>query len=171
MASRRQRSRKALVSLPKMESPQTHKLDLMTAIIVLAAVHLAVLGLWFLPRSVWEKVQAVGDRPVVMFRAVPMALAATWISFGIVGPLVDAEIGPHPAKPWDAVAVLIILSPYLLVFTTMLFAWPLIMIPPGARTSGAEGEARWFDRHPLPGLAIIGLVLVVGIAIGRLRDP
>jgi hypothetical protein len=140
----------------------------MTAVIVLAAVHLAVFGLWFLPRSVWEGLDAVssGYRLVAMFRAVPMALAAAWFSFGILGPLVETEMGPHPAQPWDAIAVLIILAPFLLVFLMMLFAWPLVMVPPGARTADAVGEARWFEHHPLPGLGIIGLLIIVGIAIG-----
>ena len=67
----------------------------MTAVVVLAAVHLAVLGLWFLPRSVWEWLQATtgGYRLVAMFRAVPMALAAAWFSFGILAPVVEAELG------------------------------------------------------------------------------
>ena len=140
----------------------------MTAVVVLAAVHLAVLGLWFLPRSVWEWLQATtgGYRLVAMFRAVPMALAAAWFSFGILAPVVEAELGTHAAKPWDAVAVLIILSPFLLVFVTFFFAWPMVMVPPGARTAAAVGESRWFERHPLPGLGIIGLLIVVGIAIG-----
>jgi hypothetical protein len=143
----------------------------MTGVIVLAAVHLAVFGLWFVPRPVWEQLDSVtaGYRLVGMFRAVPMALAAAWFSFGILGPLVEAEMGPHAAQPWDAIAVLIILAPFLLVFVTMLFAWPLVMVPPGARTADAVGEARWFERHPLPGLGIIGLIIIVGIAIGVAR--
>jgi hypothetical protein len=138
----------------------------MIAVIVLAAVHLAVLGIWFLPRSVWQWLDDNANRLLVLLRAVPMLVAVTWFTFGILAPVIEAEVGPHAPKPWDGLVLGILLSPFLLVLVTMMFAWPLVMLPPGARSVDARGESRWFEQHPLPGLGIIGLLIIVGIAIG-----
>src|SRR5438445_9086924 len=68
------------------------------------------------------------------------------------------------AKPWETLDLLLRLSPLLLVFVTVFFSWPLVLIPPGARTEELRGDARWFEQHPFVGLALIGVVIVVSIA-------
>src|SRR5437899_3576553 len=96
-----------------------------------------------------------------------MALVAGWISFGILGPLLDMILGKYAAKPWETLDLLLRLSPLLLVFVTVFFSWPLVLIPPGARTEELRGDARWFEQHPFVGLALIGVVIVVSIAASR----
>src|SRR5437660_10879310 len=87
-----------------------------------------------------------------------------WISCGILGLLLYKIRGKHAAKLWGTLELLLRLSPLLLVFVTVFFSWPLVLIPPGARTEELRGDARWFEQHPFVGLALIGVVIVVSIA-------
>jgi hypothetical protein len=97
-----------------------------------------------------------------------MALACGWLSFGIVGPLVTALLGEHPGSPWNSVEFLLIGSPFLLWFVTLFWGWPLLLIPPGARTPSALAELRWFERHPITGIGLVMLVILVAIGFSRL---
>lgn len=142
----------------------------MGALLFLGAIHAAVLGVWLLPRSAWEwlqtHVRARGGSFSSLLRSVPMALICGWISFAIILPISEAVFGKNPARPWDTVELIAFFAPSILWFITFMFAWPRVLIPPGARTEEAIGEAAWFGRHPLPGvLVILGLIcLGVGCA-------
>ena len=132
-----------------------------------APLAFTVLGIWFLPRPAWDWLQIHASSPrdlAAAIRAIPMALVAGWISFGILGPLLDMILGKYAAKPWETLDLLLRRSPLLLVFVTVFFSWPLVLIPPGARTEELRGDARWFEQHPFVGLALIGVVIVVSIA-------
>lgn len=140
----------------------------MDGIIFLVAIHLFVLGIWFLPRPAWMWLEANATNWVDLpagVRAIPMALVAGWLSFGIVGPILDRVLGTHGPEPLD---LLLRGSPFLLCAVTLFFSWPLILIPPGARTQEVRSDAAWFERHPFLGLGLVALVIILGIVIGWL---
>lgn len=134
-------------------------------IIFLLVIHLIVLGVWLLPRGAWVWLQGRPRDPAAFIRAIPAALVAGWVSFGIVIPILDDLFGKYPAKEFQGLDVLLGLSPFLLVFIPMFFSWPLVLIPPGARTEDAMAEARWFERHPFAGLGIVALVIALAFGL------
>lgn len=138
----------------------------MDGIIFLFAIHLFVLGVWFLPGPVWvwleDNATNWGDLPAGI-RAIPMALVAGWLSFGIVGPVLDRVLGTHGPEPLD---LLLRASPFLLCAVTLFFSWPPILIPPGARTQDVRADAAWFEGHPFLGLGLVALFIILAIAIG-----
>lgn len=133
------------------------------------AIHLAVVGIWFLPQPVWVWLQLHASSPkdlAAAIRAIPMGLVAGWLSFGMVGPIVDRVVGTHEPKSLQGLDLLLRGSPFVLYFVTVFFSWPLVLIPPGARTEDVQADARWFERHPLTGLGLVALVIALGIGVG-----
>ena len=138
------------------------------AILIIVAMHAAVVWLWFWPPARWEALRqrlekGYSQRFLAFVKASPALLLSCWLViaiFSLAGNLLN-QVGN--------IGVLLGLTPFLLFFTAMMFSWPLWIIPPGARDAEAIGEARFVRRHPLWAAMIILGLIAVGFLLGRLR--